>query len=103
MEIDFLHTDQILSGSKVSRETEILEQTQLSESSKTVDDITALVARHYNLDMDELILPMKTRTIAGVKVVICYLATRRYSLAGTSVAKRLGITRSAVSQAVQRR
>ncbi len=74
----------------------------MPESSKTVDDVTALVAKHYNVDMDELFFPNKTRAVASAKAVICYLATRRYRLAGTLVAKRLGVTRSAVSRAAQR-
>lgn len=95
-----LYDDRILGGGHFVER--ILEQTQLPEASKTVDDITALVAKHYNVDTDELFFPNKARTIASAKAVICYLATRRYRLAGTSVAKRLGITRSAVSRAAQR-
>ena len=95
-----LYDDRILGGGYFVER--ILEQTQLPERSKTFDDITALVAKHYNIDADELIFPNKTRTIASAKAVICYLATRRYRLMGTSVAKRLGITSSGVSRAAQR-
>ena len=95
-----LYDDRILGGGYFVER--VLEQTQLPEGSKTVDDITALVAIHYNVDTDELFFPNKTRTIACAKAVICYLATRRYRLAGTSVAERLGITRSAVSRAALR-
>ncbi len=95
-----LYDDRILGGGHFVER--ILEQMQLTERTKTLGDITATVAKHYNVDTDELFFPNKARTIAKAKAVICYLATRRYRLTGTSVAKRLGITRSAVSRAAQR-
>ncbi|MCK4503473.1 MAG: transposase [Desulfuromonadales bacterium] len=95
-----LYDDRILGGGDFVER--ILEKTQLPEGSKTLDDITALVTKHYNVDPNELYFPNKARTIASAKAVICYLATRRYRFSGTSVAKRLGITRSAVSRAAQR-
>ncbi len=60
------------------------------------------VAAHCDIAAEELAWPCRQSEIVHAKAIICYLATRRHRIAGVDVAKRLGYSTSAVSNAAKR-
>ncbi len=82
---------------------EDLEQRTLLER-KGFDFETLLrrVANYYKIDMDNLRVGFKERSIVKARSVLCYLAVRKLKMSATEVALKLNITPSAVSKAVIR-
>lgn len=97
---DQRYDDRILGdGDFVER---VLGSAQCAEISESLGSIVENVAKHYEIDAEELRWPSKVRVIAEAKAVICYLATCRQRFPGIEVGKALGYTPSAVSRAAKR-
>lgn len=86
-----IFVEQVLSAAEFDREEEL-----------TLDTLVSRVAAHCDIAAEELAWPCRQPEIVRVKAIICYLATRRYRIAGIDVANCLGYSTSAVSRAAKR-
>lgn len=60
------------------------------------------VAGHFGVDSESLKSASKVPTVAKARAVLCYLGVRKMGLTGASIAKKIGISPSAVSRAIAR-
>jgi REP element-mobilizing transposase RayT len=64
--------------------------------------LTRQVASYFGMDPADLKLSGKTPNLVRAKSVICYVAVRHLGIKGVDVGRRLAISPSAVSHAIQR-
>jgi REP element-mobilizing transposase RayT len=60
------------------------------------------VCARYGVPIDEIDSPVRTRASSEARAIIAYIACRRLGLTGAMVARELGVTKSAISQACVR-
>jgi len=87
----------------LEKANEQFEQSSLLQSQGLdLDSLLSRVASHYKIDVKDLKTRSKLPAIVKTRSVFCYLAVRKLEISGTSIAKELNITPSAVSKAVIR-
>jgi putative transposase len=74
----------------------------LSAAGVTFDSIVERVAQHFDIPIESILAPGKQPLWVKARSVVAYLAIRQLGLVGTEVGKRLGVSQSAVSRAVER-
>jgi REP element-mobilizing transposase RayT len=74
----------------------------LSATGVTFESIVERVAQHFDIPTESILAPGKQPLRVKARSVVAYLAVRQLGLVGTEVGKRLGVSQSAVSRAVER-
>lgn len=67
-----------------------------------LDGLVRIVARLLGLDPSDVLRAGKRPDVVQAKSLLCYWATRELGMTATAVGKRLAISQSSASRAVQR-
>lgn len=79
---------------------ELEQRTRLQATGPDLEQLIDKVAKHYQIDIEELKTASKARAVSSARWLLCYLAVRKLLFSCTEIARALNISASAVSKAV---
>ena len=82
---------------------ELEQRTRLQATGPDLTQLIEKVAKHYQIDIEELKTASKARTVSSARCLLCYLAVRKLLFSCTEIARALNISASAVSKAAVKR
>lgn len=79
-----------------------IEQQQRVEALPSLESLLEVVAGHYNINVQLLCHPNKSRKISQARALACFIAQRLLGYSGVRIARALNISPSGVSIAARR-
>jgi chromosomal replication initiation ATPase DnaA len=83
-------------------EEQYTRQHALQQKGIGIETVVARVAELCGMDPEEVVAPGRQQRKADARALLCYWAVRDLGLPLTALARRLGLSRSGISYAVQR-
>lgn len=81
---------------------ELDQKSRFQAAGVDIGQLTEKVAKHYDIDPEDLRTASKEKTISQARTMLCYVAVRKIMISCAEVARELNISPSAVSRAASR-
>jgi DNA-binding MarR family transcriptional regulator len=83
-------------------EEEFARRTDAIKQGVTFDELLKQAAQQFGLEPEELLKPGKQPLRVNGRSLLCFWSVRELGMTASEVGRRIGLTQSAVSRAVQR-
>lgn len=83
-------------------EEELKQSASMKAQGFDIKSLLSRVSAYYGIDVEDMCSGSRQRLVAKCRSVVCYLAVRKMNMGCTAVAEQMGISASAVSNAVNR-